>query len=201
MLVGTGEAPLATGEEPRPPRPSEIDGMLADLNAALPELRFRRDEIRRVFWGAIPADTPGRPSGHPVVVDHGCDGGPKGFHSVSGVKFTTARQVADRILGRIFPDLVPRPYDAAFAPSPLHGRRGLDPASDRIESWRVLAREESALSLADLMLRRSDLADRAPLSAETLSGLAGIFPEAESTQVETLRRILTEGLPRSDGAP
>jgi len=38
-----------------------------------------------------------------VVIDHSQLGGPKGLYSISGIKFTTARLVAERTLNMVFP--------------------------------------------------------------------------------------------------
>lgn len=195
MLAGTGQVGLSPGERPRPPLESENDRMLFDLNEALPGLHLKSEEIFRVFWGGMPTDSQGRLAKRPACVDHGEEGGPFGFHSVSGIKFTTARQVAGGLLKRLFPDRRPRAYGENFSPSPLHGVRGLAIEPHETDEWRKLAEEESALSLADLVVRRSDLADRMPLAEETLSSLAGIFPGEKSDQIQALRNLLAEGLP------
>jgi glycerol-3-phosphate dehydrogenase len=197
VLAGTGQVELAPGERPRPPRASENDRMLADLNEAMPGLCLEAGEISRVFWGGMPADAAGRLAKRPVFVDHGAEGGPIGFHSASGIKFTTARQVASRLLTRLFPSRRPRAYGDGFSPSPRHGERGLDVPIEQIEAWRTLAEEEAALSLGDLAVRRSDLADRMPLPAETLAALAAIFPADASLQIRALENLLAEGRPPS----
>ncbi|MFP4390511.1 MAG: FAD-dependent oxidoreductase [Desulfococcaceae bacterium] len=195
ILAGTGQVDLSPGEPLRPPRASENDRMLADLNEALPGLQLEPGDISRIFWGGMPTDAAGRLAKRPVFVDHGAEGGPVGFHSVSGIKFTTARQVVSRLLTRLFPLRRPRAYGGNFSPSPLHGVRGLAIEPHETDEWRKLAEEESALSLADLAVRRSDLADRMPLAEETLFSLAGIFPGEASDQIQALRSLLAEGLP------
>jgi hypothetical protein len=167
--------------------------MLSDLNAAMPGLHLEPGEISRVFWGGMPTDSQGRLASRPVWVDHGKEGGPGGFHSLSGIKFTTARQVASRLLTRLFPNRRPRAYGNGFSPSPLHGKRGLNIEIDRIDAWRTAAEEESALSLVDLAARRSDLADRMPLPGESLATLAGLFPGVASRQIQALENLLAEG--------
>jgi glycerol-3-phosphate dehydrogenase len=106
LLAGTAYAP-ADGEAG--PDEGRIAGFLRDLNIALPGLGFRPEEIVRVLWGRLPAVRKGAkvPAAHPVVLDHGRRGGPRGLVSVSGVKLTTARAVARRALTVLGPALAP----------------------------------------------------------------------------------------------
>lgn len=105
LLAGTAYAPVprgSSGEEG--PDESRIEGFLAALNAALPGLGLGRGEVEDVLWGRLPAVTEGGTAlvSRPVVVDHGRHGGPAGLLSVSGVKLTTARAVAQRALAVLF---------------------------------------------------------------------------------------------------
>lgn len=98
VLAGTAYAP-ATEESQAPGEPL-VSGFLRELNAALPGLDFGREHVLQVLWGRIPAVTEGStiPATRPVIHDHGRQGGPRGLVSVSGVKLTTARAVAERVL-------------------------------------------------------------------------------------------------------
>jgi glycerol-3-phosphate dehydrogenase len=100
-----------------------------------------------------------------VVHDHGEAGGPRGLYSVSGVKFTTARRVAEKTLRRIFaregralpePDREGPP--AAAAPlAALAFLRLLDddPQAAHAEVRRIVE-QESVVRAEDLLLRRTD---------------------------------------------
>ena len=96
VLAGTAYAPSGEGG----PGEEWVDRFLRDLNAALPGLGFQRQQVLRVLWGHIPATAKGSttPASRPVIHDHGRHGGPRGLVSVSGVKLTTARAVAERVL-------------------------------------------------------------------------------------------------------
>ncbi len=98
VLAGTAYAP-ATEESGLPGEPL-VAGFLSELNAALPGLGLGREHVLRVLWGRIPAVAEGStvPASRPVIHDHGRQGGPRGLVSVSGVKLTTARAVAERVL-------------------------------------------------------------------------------------------------------
>jgi glycerol-3-phosphate dehydrogenase len=101
ILAGTCHLP---GPAPAGPTEEQIQGFIADLNAALPALALHRSEVLDVRWGILPAERPGGadPAVRPVIHDHGAAGGPRGLISVSGVKFTTARAIAERTLLRIY---------------------------------------------------------------------------------------------------
>jgi glycerol-3-phosphate dehydrogenase len=101
LLAGTFYARISEerfgGQGPGEPL---VEEFLRELNAALPGVGLRREQIVRVLWGRLPAEAAGSkvPSSRPVIHDHGAHGGPRGLISVSGVKLTTARAVAERTL-------------------------------------------------------------------------------------------------------
>jgi glycerol-3-phosphate dehydrogenase len=110
LVAGTGYAPWSgsggaegavRGAVPEP----ELEAFIADLNAAMPGLGLRREDVAEVFAGLLPARAAGTTAlaERPVIVDHETAGGPSGLHSVSGVKLTTAPAVATQVLDRTFP--------------------------------------------------------------------------------------------------
>lgn len=100
LLAGTVHRPWAGSLERPQPDEEALDHFLSDLNAAMPGLEARPSRIVRVFAGLLPVRAPGtaRLSTRPAIHDHGRAGGPRGLFSVSGVKFTTARLVAEHTL-------------------------------------------------------------------------------------------------------
>jgi glycerol-3-phosphate dehydrogenase len=82
------------------PSAAEIQYFLDLLNAAVPGLGAVPDRVRRVFAGLLPARRAGSPelALRETLFDHGALGGVQGLYSVSGVKFTTAGEVARRTL-------------------------------------------------------------------------------------------------------
>lgn len=156
VLAGTYHA--AWGAEVGDPVPSEeqIEAMLAGLRQCVPHWEIRRDQVMRCHAGLLPAKQPGsaRTAARPTIVDHGRRGGPEGLVSVSGVKWTTARRVAERGLERLFPDrrageYPPRP--ALRDGLDLHDWRPCDPAAVR-----RLMEEEAVVHVDDLLRRRTD---------------------------------------------
>jgi glycerol-3-phosphate dehydrogenase len=120
-----------------------------------------------------------------VVHDHGSNGGPHGLYSISGVKFTTARRVAEVTLHTIFGRELRPPRDGVARPEPLvdlSGRTLLEVATPfegegrAVEKlMRRIAREEAVIHPEDLLLRRLDS--------------TGVLPERAKAS-EMLRRAL-----------
>jgi len=105
ILAGTGHAAWKAGPENPIPTPEQVEQFLVDLNAAAPGLQAGISDIIHVFSGLLPVKEPGLTelTTRENIVEHAQLGGPEGLYSVVGVKFTTARLVADRLLSKIFP--------------------------------------------------------------------------------------------------
>jgi len=86
-------------DTPNPPE-QQIESFLSDLNQAIPSLYLRRNEIKSIRAGFLPAKHEGTPllADRDVIINHGQNNGPIGLYSVSGVKWTTARSVAEKTL-------------------------------------------------------------------------------------------------------
>jgi glycerol-3-phosphate dehydrogenase len=129
LLAGTGHAPWSGGTEDAQPDPAQVDAFVAALNAAAPGLDLDGGEVDRIYAGLLPgrSATDARLRDRPMIVDHGRRGGPCGLWSVTGVKFTTARRVADALLHRIYPSARAVPARSG-APAGLAGalRSGAD---------------------------------------------------------------------------
>ena len=167
VLAGTYHAPWSAGvDRPKPPE-QQLDRLLADLSEAVPGLNVCSRDVLRIYAGLLPAAAAGSDvlAVREVIIDHGNSGGPSGLFSVSGVKFTTARLVAENTLRRICAsqrrDL--QVYSSTDRP----------PGADWLEldsppSWidcdgpeptaklQRLINEEAVLHLDDLLLRRTD---------------------------------------------
>jgi len=110
LLAGTGQAPWSGDADHVTLAGEHLDAFIADLNRAVPALALRRDEAATVMAGLLPVERPGSSNlaNREMIIDHGNRGGPSGAFSVSGVKLTTARLVAERVLGQAFPRAVVR---------------------------------------------------------------------------------------------
>jgi glycerol-3-phosphate dehydrogenase len=165
LLVGTMHLPRPEGTTEAVPSEAELEGLLALLNEAVPGLGAGRRNVCRVFAGLLPARTAGSASllKREILENHGRTGGLEGFYSVSGVKFTTANEVACRTLAMIRgrtkgTEVAELPLSPATAV--LTDARTLwsqNPESIGAALKRVV-QEEAVHSLDDLVLRRTNWA-------------------------------------------
>jgi glycerol-3-phosphate dehydrogenase len=143
-----------------------VSSFLEELNEAAPWLELSAGNVVRSFSGQLPVRRSGTVelSGREIVHDHETHGGPRGLFSVSGVKYTAARRVAARALGRISRrGMIPRlKRDTDAAPPPLIPPEPADMARMVRESPETaraivgtLVAEESVLQPDDLFLRRT----------------------------------------------
>jgi glycerol-3-phosphate dehydrogenase len=166
LLAGTLHLPRAGDSVEAKPTADEIQLFLDQLNAAVPGLGATPGRVRRVFAGLLPARAAGcaELAKREVVFDHGALGGIQGFYSVSGVKFTTAGEVARLTLARMG-----HAERRAEPIGELRLARGTDVLTDSRKLWTlddaalgaVLGRsvkDESVHCLDDLVLRRGNWA-------------------------------------------
>ena len=115
------------------------------MNETFPALGLKADEVTLVHRGVVPAEIKnGRLSllGHSRIIDHADAGSPE-LVSVVGVKYTTARAVAERVVDLILKKLgrapVPcRTAEATLPDASLDDRDPPDPVSscDSMRKWR-----------------------------------------------------------------
>jgi glycerol-3-phosphate dehydrogenase len=166
LLAGTMHLPCADDAVEARPTAAQIQLFLDQLNAAVPGLGATPERVLRVFAGLLPAAAPGSAdlAQREALIDHGALGGVHGLYSVSGVKFTTAGEVAARLLTRM------GHAERESGPvSELRLSSGTDVMTDSRRLWTLeeaalgatlqrLVREEAVHSLDDLILRRSNWA-------------------------------------------
>ena len=171
LLVGTGNAPcLGKATEPMP-SDSQLEDFISDLNDAIPQLKLNLSNINQVLAGFRPIKNPqtNAVADREMIISHARYGGCAGLYSISGVKFTTARLVAEKTLKRIFPDiLITKPQNSIsqmMIESPQSvGIYAYDwyPNPNELE-WqqqiKELIAEESVQHLDDLIFRRTSLGD------------------------------------------
>lgn len=102
-FAGTWYDECSTVDDKAEASEEAIDRFLAALAEAAPTLGATRSDVVQTFAGWQPLAKPGstKVSDRPLIVDHAEHGGPSGLFSVSGVKYTTARQVAAGVIDRI----------------------------------------------------------------------------------------------------
>ena len=192
----------AAGSDSATPTEQQVDTVIEELNAAAPGLELRRHQVLRVYSGLLPATAQGSTelASQPVIYDHGAHGGAAGLFSVSGVKYTTSRDVAEKTLRLVFGDLeevgeaTERPPAQGIPTIPLAGEATQRPPAQGIPSageaeadgaaaqgavgqdpgaaLRRFADDEAVVHLDDLLLRRGDWDDN-PRNLVALGQSAG----------------------------
>jgi glycerol-3-phosphate dehydrogenase len=102
-LVGTSQSETFIDPHDEDLREAEIASFIADANDAFPALALTPDAVTLVHRGIVPAQRGrgGRPmlKRHAEIIDHARDG-VAGAITVIGVKYTTARAVAEKAVDR-----------------------------------------------------------------------------------------------------
>jgi glycerol-3-phosphate dehydrogenase len=155
-LLGTWYTPAAT-THPELEVERGAAALLGELAEACPALGLTQGDVVRHHWGWLPLKAgkePGRPNAlaeRPRVVDHGGAGGIRHLFSVEGVKYTTARRVAEHAIDAVFAGLGWNSPQCRTSETPLE----LGPEPDVLNA----VREEMAITLSDIVFRRTSLGD------------------------------------------
>ncbi len=176
-LLGTWYTSDAS--DARAARDHGISALLGEFNAACPGLALSPGDVVRCQWGWLPlkgGNEPGRPDAlaeRPRIADHGRQG-VRHLLSVEGVKYTTARLVAEQAVDRVFASLDRTSPTCRTAELRLPGaedRAAVEPGAMPAREAIVQAvREEMAVTLTDIVFRRTALGaipgpDRAAVEA------------------------------------
>lgn len=206
LLVGSPEILLDDStREPRVEGP-DMGRFIEELEVCVPGLNLKQNQIMRVYSGMLPASAGGKLSNREVLVNHGRMGGPVGFFSVSGVKFTTSRLVADKVLGRIFPQARVHPY-AAWLDEHREPALSFDyqweagTEKDR-ELLRAIIEGEAVTRLSDLVMRRTSLGDNPVRTRRLLPVLRTLFNTDETrwqADVMELERLMGRSISEQGG--
>jgi glycerol-3-phosphate dehydrogenase len=204
LLAGTGHAAWKDGSAKPEPTEGQLAEFLNDLNRAAPGLNFSIEEIVCTFAGLLPVkkDSGTDLTRRPIWIDHGKRGGPHGLYSVSGIKFTTARQVADRLLCRIYPQHQKSGQRQRSRELIVNCQNG-DPNCIQtklttgfekgVDHLKTLIAGESVRHLDDLVFRRTDLWENPIAALRMAPRMAGLFEWTDARrdkEIEQLVRIL-----------
>jgi glycerol-3-phosphate dehydrogenase len=172
LVPWQGRTMVGTSYEPAEAAPSDPLAFLDEAAAAFPWAGLERADVALVHEGLVPGS--GGAAGlstRPRLHDHEAEEGLAGLVSVQGVKYTTARLVAEQAV-----DLAARRLGRALprcrtAVTPL--ARAVPLEGPLVERVRAAVREEMALTLSDAVLRRLDLGTAGPPDAAELDCVAG----------------------------
>jgi glycerol-3-phosphate dehydrogenase len=200
-LLGTWYVPWQ-GQDPDALVRRGAVALLAEFNAACPGLALSETDLLRCQWGLLPLKA-GRETGRAGaladrarVIDHGLALGPRGMLSVEGVKFTTARGIAEYVVDGVVASLgrgripcrsaevrIDRPEDDLGGPMRAQIERAI--------------REEMAVRLSDLIFRRTSLSLQPPPTrgvvadvARIVADILGWTPAQEAAEIAEVTRRL-----------
>ena len=110
-LIGSLHLPCRNNPESVTISKEEIQRYIALINEAYPPAKLRLEDVRHVLWGIIPADRAGSaaPLKHYHILDHAREDGLENLMSVVGVKYTTARDVAQKAVDLVYRKLAQVP--------------------------------------------------------------------------------------------
>ncbi len=201
LLIGTGHAACPELTD-RPEIPDDrIQMMIDDVNSSIPGLELTTDNIDRVFAGFLPAagKLSAELSKRPVIYDHAKSGGPRGLVSVCGVKFTTARRVAQETLDSVFGKRRIAGIMEYRRPDPAQGWQSSQvDFSDDVAVGRYLSGigklvdDESAANLRDVVIRRTDLWERPELASRLAPKIYELFDWPEEEKLAELAKLAQE---------
>lgn len=201
IMGGTIHSPWDRACDRPMPGADNIDGYIDDLNLAIPGLHLKRSDLLHIYSGLLPAREQGSDqlAVREVIRNHGSQGGPQGFYSVSGVKFTTARKVAEKTLRSIFPKLTPlssgsvrqRPASSLSSLESIFPYNWHPEAED--QSWREKLRKiidgQAVLHLDDLIIRRTSIGDNPVRALKAAPAIATLFNWDQARRDEELHHL------------
>jgi glycerol-3-phosphate dehydrogenase len=182
-LLGTWYA-VDEGSETRALCERGVRSLLREFNEACPGVRLLPVDVVRSQWGWLPLKgglEAGRATAlaeRPRIMDHASTDGIRRLLSVEGVKYTTARRVAERVVDGVFNNL-----GRISPPCRTADLRLDEPGSETyLEPNGAVARadiihairEEMALKLSDIVFRRSHLGTLPMVSRITLEQMSHV---------------------------
>lgn len=176
--------------------------LIEEFNAACPGLALAEPDLVRCQWGLLPLRAgrePGRSgalAGRARVIDHGFGFGPRNMLSVEGVKFTTARGIAESVIDGVVAGLGRGKIPCRSAEVRIDRSEDGDGGPLRAQIDRAI-REEMAVRLSDVIFRRTSLGLQLPPTrgavadvARIVAGTLGWTPSQEADEIaDVVRRL------------
>jgi glycerol-3-phosphate dehydrogenase len=185
LVPWRGRTMLGTEYAPHGPAPEdEVASFVREAAQAFPWAKITADDVALIHRGLVPGarDASGLWT-RDWIVDHAAQG-VSGLMSVVGVKYTTARDVARIAVDRVYRRLG-RPAPACrSAETPLEGAAPAD--MPLAEATRRAVREEMAMRLSDVVLRRTDLGNAGPPASEDLAVVTRVMADERGWSAERL---------------
>ncbi len=172
LVPWAGHTIVGTSYEPADGPPSDPASFLDEASRAFPWAGITREAATLVHEGLVPGrDGASGLSTRPRLHDHEAEDGLPGLVSLQGVKYTTARAVAQHAVDLVVQRLGREAPPCRTAVTPLPAAR---PLTGPLEGQaRHAVREEMALTLKDAVLRRLELGTAGPPPPAALEAVAG----------------------------
>jgi glycerol-3-phosphate dehydrogenase len=188
-LIGTKHLHCTAEADGRNLRSSDIEEFLGEINPVLGDQRIEMRDVVAVKHGLLPEEAGASRGGdvvlqkHSRIVDHETEDGIGGLISLVGVKWTTARLVAEKAVQKACVRLgkaatAPRPATGTLNGTLLQGNDSMRLVPDAAAAAADIvqaARNEMAVTLSDAVFRRTDLALSRKLDREELSRVAALM--------------------------
>ncbi len=199
-LLGSTDTDFTGDPATAATEPADIEYLLTELRTVMPDARIQASDIITTFAGVRPllhsSARPSARSREERIVWHG-----KNFMSVAGGKYTTYRAVAEQVVDQLGKHLERRLPVCATATTPLPEHRPPVAGEQLADVPEVYAsdidhacREEMALTLSDVMRRRTPLALSRHGGKEVAERVARVMAAALGWSEEWTRRQVDDYL-------
>ena len=196
-VIGTSESADERQPDDQDARRDEVDAFVRDINETFPAFELEPGEVTLVHRGVVPAGVNDRRLsllGHSRIIDHGVEGTTQQLISVVGVKYTTARLVAEQTVDRVQQKLGRPPVKCRTADTVLPGAALED--RDPPDPVMYAIRDEMAYTLVDVVVRRTGLGAAGHPGDEVAGSVAdrmqmalGWSEEQKQREIASLRRF------------
>jgi glycerol-3-phosphate dehydrogenase len=177
---------------------ADLQGFLAEINAACPWLGLRREEVSLaqcglVLFGENRAGSKDLSYGkRSLLIDHERSEGVRGLLTLVGVRYTTARKEAERAMDAVFGKLGRRAPPCHTASTPVYGG-----AIDDVEAFErsALAARPSGVSgesLSGLVINHGSEYGRVLAHADGAPDLLRPLPGSETLRAEVVHAVEEE---------
>jgi glycerol-3-phosphate dehydrogenase len=195
-LIGTSQSASFVQPDDVSVTAAEVQAFVAEANTAFPALNLTLQDVTLVHRGVVPAiaGRNGTPELRqvPAVFDHAREGA-EGAFTVIGVKYTTARAVAERASNVIAKRLGKRLRTSRTATTVLPGAGIADHEALAIETGREVGLELPLPTIRHLITRYAErAADIVRLMAEREDLRAPVAPNAATLGAEVVHTIRHE---------
>ena len=189
LFAGTVHETWKNVEDTPIPSESSVLSFIDDLNLSIPSLNLSKDNIVQIYSGLLPAKEEGtnQLAVREVIINHGQQDGPQGLYSLSGVKLTTSRLVAEKVIEQIFGrngEISKRNLEFDNKSIEEYGVFDIDWHYTTDENFNEILRSkiknESVVHLQDLIVRRTTLGDNPHRALMYAKEIARLFDWNES---------------------